>query len=181
MEENRALLNAIVERLGIDISPLVESTREIITTIRETVGALNAAIEAVNAFPFVSLPTAELDRLDRLAQDLADLQTQVQDLRTRIDQRRGEIIQGTVTIVTVPTSQVISALDTTQASVSAYNQQIDVLQERLYNFQLTIGKWLTGIALLITLILLWSAFSQVWLFLQSWRLYSSQESLTTKE
>lgn len=57
VEENKPLLTAISDKLGIELSLLVDSAREIMTSIREAVAAVNSAIEAINAIPFVSVPT----------------------------------------------------------------------------------------------------------------------------
>jgi archaellum component FlaC len=175
VEENKPLLTAISDKLGIELSPLVDSAREIMTSIREAVAAVNSAIEAINAIPFVSVPTPELNTLQKLSQDVESFRTEVQDLRTAIDQRRSEIIQGTVSIVTTPTSLISSTLGEMQASVSGYSQQLSAVQERLSNFKSAIERGLTWLAVILTLILLWVAFSQLGLLVLGWRAYSGKE------
>ena len=177
VEQNKPLFTAISDRLGIDLVPLIDSAREIMTSSREAVVAVNSSIEAINAFPFVSIPIPELERIEKLSQDLEDLGTQVQDLRTTFDLRRSEIIQGTVLIITTPTSQIIDTLDEIQTSVSSYSQQVGTLQERLSNFNSAVGRWLTWVAVLVSLILLWSALSQVGLLVLGWRFFSGQDLL----
>lgn len=177
VEENRPLATAISDRLDFRLLPLIESTRELLSTILDGVDTLNSSIETLNAFPFVSIPTAELERTENLVQTLDDIQTQAQDLRTTIDQRRGEIIQGTVEALTTPTSQLISTLDEMQTRVFNYSNRLGTLEERLSNFQISIGSWLTWAAVILTLILLWFAFSQVGLFVLGWRFYSGQDLL----
>lgn len=175
VEENRPLATAISDRLDFGVLPLIESTHELLINILDGAETLNSTIEALNAVPFVSIPTAELERTENLAQTLDDLQTQTQDLRTTMDQRRSEIIQGTVVIVTDRTSQFISTLDEMQTSISNYSQRLGALEERLSNFQEAIGNWLTWVAVLVTLILLWFIFSQVVVLALSWRYFSGQE------
>lgn len=175
VEENRPLATAISDQLNLGLLPLIESTHELLINILDGADSLNSTIEALNAVPFVSIPTAELERIENLSQTLDDLQTQAQDLRTTMDQRRSEIIQGTVVIVTTPTSQIISTLDELQTSISNYSQRLNALEERLSNFQASIGNWLTWVAILVMLILLWFVFSQVVLLILSWRYFSGQE------
>lgn len=177
VEENKPLATAISDRLDFGLLPLIESTRELLTNILDRVDTANSSIKTINAFPFVSIPTAELERIENLSQTLDDFQTQAQDLRTTMDQRHSEIIQGTIVIVTTPTSQIISTLNEMQTSVSNYSQRLGALEERLSNFQISIASWLTWVAVLVTLILLWVAFSQVLLLVLSWRYFSGQEPL----
>jgi chromosome segregation ATPase len=177
LEQNRPLLSAISERLGLELGPLFDSVREIMTTIRETVVAVNTATEAINAIPFISIPVPEMEKLEKLSQDVDSVRTQVQDLRTAIDQRRSEIIQGAVSIVTTPTSQMGTALGEMQATVSGYSEQLGAVQERLSSFKSAIGGWLTWAAVILTLILLWFAFSQAGLLVLGWRFFSGQDLL----
>ena len=177
VEENRPLATAISDRLDLGLLPLIESTRDLLTNILDGVDTLNSSIETLNAIPFVSIPMAELEKIENLSQMMDNLQTQAQDLRTTLDQRRSEIIQGTVAVLTTPTSQLISTLDEMQTRVSNYSQRLGALQARLFDFQISIGGWLTWVAVLVTLILLWAAFSQVLLLVLSWRYFSGQEPL----
>ena len=175
LEQNRPLLTAIADRLGLDFAPLVDSAREIMTTVREAVAALNRAVEAINAIPFVSVPVPDLDAPRRLSQDVEDFRTEVRNLRTAIEERRSEIIQGTVSIITTPTTQMGAALSDMQASVSGYNQELSAVLERLSILQSTIRRGLTWAAVILTLVLLWIALSQVALVVLTWRAFSDRD------
>ena len=175
LEENRPLLAAISDAVGIDLSPLVESARQTMTTVREAVVAVNSAIEAVNTIPFISVPVPELQTLQQLSQDVEDFRTEVQAVRTAIDQRRSEIIQGTVSIVTTPVSEIGTTLDEMLETVSGYSQQVGAVQDGLSGFKATIGRTLTWVAVGLTLILLWIAFSQGVLSVLGWRAFSGND------
>jgi len=177
LEQNRPLLSAISDKLGLELGPLFDSAREIMTTIREAVAAVDSAIEAINAIPFVSVPVPGMEKMEKLSQDVESLRTQVQDLRATIDQRRSEIIQGAVSIVTTPAAQVGSMLGEMQATVSDYSQQLGAVREGLSTFKAEIGGRLTWAAVFLTLILLWLAFSQAGLLVLGWRFYSGQDLL----
>ena len=56
LEQNKPLLAAISDRLGLSLSPLVERAREIMTAMREAVAAVNGAVEAINAVPSSRCP-----------------------------------------------------------------------------------------------------------------------------
>jgi hypothetical protein len=181
LEENRPLLTAISDAIGIELSPLIESARETMTTVREAVAAVNSAIEAINAIPFVSVPAPELQTLQKLSQDVESFRTEVQAVRTAMEQRRSEIIQGTVSIITTPTSQIGGTLDEMLDTVSGYSQQVGAVQEGLSRFRSAIGSTLTWTAIIVTLILLWIAFSQVGLLVLGWRAFSGQDLMPRKQ
>jgi predicted nucleic acid-binding Zn-ribbon protein len=181
VEQNRPLFTAISDRVGLNLSPLVDSAREIMTTIREAVAAVNSTIEAINAIPFVSVPVPELESLKKLSQDVDNFRTEVQDLRTAMDQRRIEIIDGAVSIITTPTSQIGSTLDGMRTTVSGYSRQLGAVQEGLSSFKSAIGRWLAWTAVILSLILLWLALSQAGLFVLGWRAFSGQDLLPRKQ
>ena len=181
LEENRPLLAAISDAIGLDLSPLVESAQQTMATVREAVVAVNSAIEAVNAIPFVSVPMPELQTLQKLSQDVEDFRTEVQAVRTAIDQRRSEIIQGTVSIVTTPVSEIGATLDEMSDTVSGYSQQVGAVQDGLSGFKATIGRNLILLAVILTLILLWIAFSQAGMFTLGWRAFLGQDVVPQKQ
>jgi hypothetical protein len=180
VEQNKPLINAISDSLGLDLSPLVDSAREIMTTTREAAIAIQSAAGALNAIPFVSVPVPELNRLEKLSQGLESFRTEVQTLRTAIDQKRSELIQGTVSIVTTPTSMMANRVAEMQADVSGYSQTVGVVQAGLSSFQKKIGRWLTGIAAILTVVFLWLALSQAGLLVLGWRFFSGQDLLAQR-
>jgi hypothetical protein len=181
LEENRPLLTVISNTVGVELSPLVESARGLMTSIREAAAAVNSTIEAINAIPFVSVPVPELASLKKLSQDVEDFRSEVQELRTAIDQRRSEIIQGAVSIVTSPTSQIGATLDDMSTATSGYRRKLGAVQERLSDLGSAIGKTLTWGAVTLTLLLLWVAFSQVGLLVLGWRAWAGHDLLPHKQ
>jgi hypothetical protein len=181
LDQNKPLLTSIADRLGLDLAPLIDKAREIMATIRETAAAVSSIVDAVNALPFISKPIPELEALNELSQKVEAFETDVQNLRTTIDQRRSEIIGGAVSLITTPTSQIQGTLGEMQATVSGYRQQIDTVQAGLSSFRSAIGGWLTWTAVILTLILLWLAFSQAALLVLGRRAFSGQDLLPRGE
>jgi len=169
VDQNKPLLTALTEKLGIDLAPLAARAREMMDTIRETVAAVNSIVETINALPFVSKPIPELEKLNALAEEIDSFETEVQNLRLTIEQRRSEIIAGSVSVVTTPAARIGGGLDRAQATVSGYSQRLGTLQENLSAIRATVGQRLTWLAAILTLTLLWLALSQVALFVLGWR------------
>jgi chromosome segregation ATPase len=179
--QNRPLLTALTDKLGVDLAPLAARAREMMDTIRETVVAVNSIVETINALPFVSKPIPELEKLNTLAEEIDTFEAEVQNLRLTIEQRRSEIIAGGVSIVTTPAARIRGGLDRAQATVSGYSQRLGTLQENLSALRATVGQWLTWLAVILTLILLWLAISQAALFVLSWRALRGQDILPHRQ
>ena len=177
LDQNKPLLTALTEKLGVDLAPLAARARGMMDTIRETVAAVNSIAETINALPFVSKPIPELEKLNTLAEEIDSFEAEVQNLRLTIEQRRSEIIAGSVSIVTTPAARIRSGLDRAQATVSGYSQQLGMLQENLSALGATVGQWLTWLAVILTLTLLWLAVSQTALFVLCWRALRGQDIL----
>jgi chromosome segregation ATPase len=177
LDQNKPLLTALTDRLGVDLAPLAARAREMMDTIRETVAAVNSVVETINALSFVSKPIPELENLNALAEEIDSFEAEVQNLRLTIEQRRSEIIAGGVSIVTTPAARIRGGLDRAQATVSGYSQRLGTLQEHLSALGATVGQWLTWLAVILTLILLWLALSQAALFVLGWRALRGQDIL----
>jgi chromosome segregation ATPase len=181
LDQNKPLLTALTDKLGVDLAPLAARAREMMDTIRETVAAVNSVVETINALSFVSKPIPELEKLNALAEEIDTFEAEVQNLRLTIEQRRSEIIAGGVSIVTTPAARIRGGLDRAQATVSGYNQRLGTLQENLSALGATVGQWLTWLAVILTLILLWLALSQAALFVLGWRALRGQDILPRRQ
>ena len=177
LDQNKPLLTALTDKLGVDLAPLAVRAREMMDTIRETVAAVNSIAETINALPFVSKPIPELEKLNTLAEEIDSFEAEVQNLRLTIEQRRSEIIAGSVSIVTTPAARIRNGLYRAQATVSGYSQRLSTLQEDLSALRATLGHWLTWLAVILTLTLLWLAVSQTALFVLCWRALRGQDIL----
>ena len=181
LDQNKPLLTALTDRLDVDLAPLAARAREMMDTIRETVAAVNSVVETINALSFVSKPIPELENLNALAEEIDSFEAEVQNLRLTIEQRRSEIIAGGVSIVTTPAARIRGGLDRAQATVSGYSQRLGTLQENLSALGATVGQWLTWLAVILTLILLWLALSQAALFVLGWRALRGQDILPRRK
>jgi phage-related protein len=177
VEENKPLLTALSDQLKATLGPLLDTARELMTSLGEAVAAVNSAIEAINAIPFLSAEIPEITALDKLSQDLESFGNEVEDLLTTIDLKSSEIVNGVTSILTTPLSKVGGALDQMQATISGFSQQVGDVQQRLSNLESDIPKWLTWGAVILTVVLLWFALSQAALFVLGWRGFSGLDIL----
>jgi len=181
LEQGGSLLTAISERLGVDVAPLVDRARGLLGTIREASAALSSITEVINGLPFISSLVPDLDLLNNLSQEMESLQAEIQNLQTVIEQKRTEIIQGAVSFITTPASQIRSTLDQLQVTVSGYSQQLAALQEALSTLKVIVENGLIWMAVILTLMLLWLALSEVALFVVGWRAFAGRDILVRKQ
>jgi chromosome segregation ATPase len=175
VEQNKPLLTAIQERLQVNLAPLVDRAQSLMATIRETATAVNSIIQIINSLPFLSESVPELGLLDRLSADIDGFQAEVDNLRAVVEQKRTEIINGAVEFVTTPTSKIITILDEKQASLTGYSEQLSVVQEQLAALQVVVDRGLIVAAVVLTLILLWLAFSQIAVLVLCWRVFKRRD------
>jgi len=87
------------------------------------------------------------------------------------------IISFKYRIFYTPLSKIDDRLDELESRVAGYSEKVETIQDSLSNFKVSIQRWFTLLALFITLLLLWLAFSQVGLFVLARRWYISQGQL----
>jgi phage-related protein len=177
VEQNKPLLTALSDKLNAAIGPLLDKASELMTSLGEAVAAVNSAIEAINAIPFLSVNIPQITAVDTLSQSLESLRSEVQTLLTAIDEKSSEIVNGVTSVLTTPLSKIGSTLDQMQAAISGFSQQVGDVQQGLANLKSAIPIWLTWGAVILTVILLWLALSQAALFVLGWRGFSGLDIL----
>jgi hypothetical protein len=177
VEQNKPVVTVISNTMGAELAPLVNTTREVVRTAREAVVAVNSTVEALNAMPFVSVPAPELAVLNKLSDDLAALEATVQETRVAIDRRRSELVRGTMSVVIAPIAKIDRGLEGAQATVGQYVRQVAEVQARVAAAKSAISSGLTMTAVVITLVLLWAALSQVGLLVHGLYFFSNRDLL----
>lgn len=176
-EENGRLMTVISDTVGAKVVPLVNKAGEAMTTARETIAAINSAIEALNAIPFISVPVPELAPLGQISDELATLQTAVSELQTSLRERRAELLQEAASLLTDALTRIDQLLEGVQTRVAGYRQRLDATQTRLAQLKESIPRALNIAAWVTTLVLLWVALAQVSLLIHSWRFLTGKDLL----
>ena len=177
LDENSLPLSALSDRLDLELGSLIDKADEIMAKIRETVTAVNAIVEGINALPFVTRRVADPEALNKLSEDLDGLMMEAEDLRNAVDRAQSEIVEGAVALIVVNATRIGDMLETMQARVSGYSQEVDRLREGLSSLQAAVRRWLTWGAVALTAILSWLALSQIALAVLAWRAFLGQDVL----
>ncbi len=179
IEENRLILNLISKALGDELEPVLETVGEVVDTVNTAATTLDNAVKVVKALPFPYLDQyqAEITRLEEASAEVLELTASLQDLETRVDERRSETAEDIVSVVTTRTSKMHAILDEVQADVDYYDAQVSDLQERVALLKARIPLWIDLAAIVITVLLLWLALSQVSVFIHGWSFFTGQDLL----
>jgi chromosome segregation ATPase len=176
-EENRRLMTVISDTVGAKVVPLVTKASTAINTFQQTITVLDSTIATLNTLPFISVPAPELSTLRQIADELAALQTAVNEFQTTLSERRSELIEGAVSILSASLNRIDQTLERVETRVTESRQRLEATRTRLAQLKESIPTALNMAALVNTLVLLWVAFGQVGLLIHSWRFLTGKDLL----
>jgi chromosome segregation ATPase len=153
-EENKRLMTVISDTVGAKVVPLVAKANNAINTFQQTLAVLDSTIATLNTLPFLSIPTPDLSTLRQIGDDLTTLQTTVSEFQTALSERRTELIQGAITVLSTSLNKIDQILEGIQSRVAESRQRLDATQTRLAQLKETIPTALNIAALANTLLLL---------------------------
>ncbi|MEA3438934.1 MAG: hypothetical protein U9R58_01490 [Chloroflexota bacterium] len=174
--ENAQIVSDVVTKVEGTITPMLDSVGGGAEKIRETFISVKETIEKLNEIPFVSMEVPGAEIIDGLIQSVENLQTQVDDTKDKVE-NVSQITQDTVeTLRTGFTNweetivEYIESLDEYDLTINEYQEQLTYLEEN-------VPRWINIASIALTVLLVWTAFSQVALFVLSWSFYKERDIL----
>jgi uncharacterized lipoprotein YmbA len=152
-------------------SELLTSVRKVAESVANIRGAVTSAIDlyrAMNKLPFVSLPQPDPESWGKVGDLVTTLQTGVQDLTAAITEFRSTA-SGTISRVTDGISRVEGGLSNVETTLNSVDTQLAAAQARAAQLSQTIPTALTVAMILITLLALWVAYTQIVVMRGAWR------------
>jgi hypothetical protein len=174
--ENPVILTALSEKLDLGIAPAINDLRETVQSIRETLIAVQNAIQAINALPFVSVgkETSDWESLQQLSEGISALNEGVQETRNGIREAKEEAATQVGFAVGKGASRLDSGLATIETAVADYGTRISELRTEVSAFKASVIFWLDVASVIMTLLLLWLIFSQVVVFVLGLSVYRNE-------
>lgn len=174
--ENAQVVSDVVTKVEGTITPILDGVDERANAVRDTFVSLKETIEKVNELPLVNIEVPGLELIDTIIKNIDNLQTQVKDTKTKVESI-SQLTQETVETLTTGfqnweqnIAQYLITLDDYQATISSYQERLDGLEENL-------SGWIDLAAIGLTIILIWTAFSQFALFILAWSFFKEQDLL----
>jgi uncharacterized phage infection (PIP) family protein YhgE len=154
IEESSPVLDLLTKTVNEDLVSRVNAARETVIAIRDAVTAFNASLEAINALPFIEVPTLT-DQLQSVSDRLADLALMVQELRGLVAQVKTGVVETLVTPITQTATRIDNELATVQATLQSYMQQVGGLQSAVATLQARVPVWIDIASVALSLFFLW--------------------------
>lgn len=177
LEENSIVVNLIEELLGVELGSRAERARETVGSIQSAVDGIDNTLQTIDSLPFVSLldNRPNLEVFGDVADGLEGFQTDAAEAREVVGERRTEIIQGGVSIVTERTSKLSGGIDNVQGLMGDVSSQLATLRVRIQETRDSFSRTLNLLTLLINLILLLTVLAFLSLFALSVSLFRRPE------
>jgi len=160
LAQSTPVLELLSRIFGDQLLPTVSSGLETARSLGESALAVNSALETINLLPTVSVPTLPPE-LTSLAQDLIDLETQVQEGAQQVQDMKVAAVESVVTPVTEGTARMQSTLDGISTKTSTASEKLSETGAGLAELRSQLPLYIDLASLATTLILAWLILAQV--------------------
>ena len=168
LTENSPTLTYLSNKFGADLKPKIETTAEVVSTIRSTIVSVNSSIETANNIPFVSIPSLPMEQLSTLDQQLQEMVTTVKSLGDAIKDIEAGIVDRTTTVIMVPVERLSELIILVQTPVATFNTNLVEVKTAVVNTNARIPSLIDWGSVLLTLILIWFILAQASLLYGGW-------------
>ena len=170
---NRAVLNALNDRLEANLAPRIAQIQQALMPVRYALGTISNAVSLLNSLPTMADRAPRLAALDEAFQRLEGLAADTAQfratLRGLVQEQRNEVSPETLTVLNGIAQRIDTRLGEVQANVHELQTDIAELQARLDVRRTRLIFIFNLVALGLTLMLAWIVYSQVVLIRESRR------------
>jgi predicted nucleic acid-binding Zn-ribbon protein len=160
LEENSPLLTALTRAARDELAPRIDEMRAQAIALHDGVVSVNAALETLDSLGFITVPTFS-DELSALSQRVDAAQSNIQELRTAIDEARTGALPNLVTAVTTRTSKIDSVLAQIKSSTAKYQVTVTQKRQQVTDLSNTLLRAINLLVLSLTALFLVTAAGQV--------------------
>jgi chromosome segregation ATPase len=189
------LLQAILETLGLNaaedlnrladivgtvedtLMPVIDNVANGISTLSEALHDIIDTIERLNELPLVNIEIPGMEIVDEGANQLENLQTQIEEGGGKIEQL-SQTTQDTIDSLTTGFSELETSVSALIDTLETYEIKIQDAQAQLDYLGTNLPTWIDIASIILTLLLIWLGFSQVGLFILGWSFYKGEDLLS---
>jgi hypothetical protein len=147
------------------VAPELGNAHEKLHTVAEAAVVVNSVLEDVGNFPFLSVAGLDMNRLTGINDGLTRVESSAWELLRLLGESGPEADAGAAS---TQLSQIDQTLKTMQGWIADYEPQLLQVRQRTEALQSRTLPWITPAAVLITLVCLWIALSQVSVLAHAW-------------
>lgn len=174
--ENTRLLAEVVARVEGNISPVLDDLSAGVERVREGFESVKKTIARLNNLPLVSIHLPGEPTLEAIASGLADLQGQIGETKARVESI-SQVTQDTVAALTSGFETWEDYIALNQQRLEEYEAEIEGYQARLSYLSEKLPVWIDWGSVVLTVLLVWLAASQVGVFILAWSFYKGEDLL----
>lgn len=168
LSENSPTLTFLSNTLGTELKPKIETTAEVISTLRETAISVNTTLETANSLPFVSVPSLPMEKLNAIDQQMQEMVTSVKSLGETVKNVEAGIIERSSTAILVPVEKLTGLIEKVHTPIVNFNSTLSDVEIRVVEANQRIPSLIDWGSVLVTLILLWFILAQASLLYGGW-------------
>lgn len=143
-----------------ELATAAQSVQADFADIRDLLNAVNEVVQAVNNLPFVELPARGLAAIESLQDGMDRLAGRVDELRTDIQAFRSGTA-ARISRITTGAANLNNQVDGLRLNLAQVDSELNTIQVQSRQLQRTLPVLLILIAILLTLLAAWIAYSQV--------------------
>jgi TolA-binding protein len=174
--EDIQAIGELVGKLEDTLVPIISAVADRVKGFQEAIDKLKDTIEKLNQLPLVDLEIPGIEQLEDASTRLEDIYSQVVDGRQKVSDVT-ELTRDTVASLTTGFAELEGSVQTLSATLGAYSAKISAYQAEVDYLQANLPRWINTAAVLLTVLLMWLAFSQLALFVLAWSFYKGEDLL----
>jgi hypothetical protein len=147
------------------VAPQLSNAHETLHTVAEAAVVVNSILEDVGNFPFLSVSGLDVSSLSEINKRLSDVGPRAWELSRLLG---GSGPEPNAETASNQLSRIDQALKSMQGLIAAYEPQLRQVRQRTEELKSRTLAWITPGAVLVSLVCLWLALSQVSLLCHAW-------------
>lgn len=167
-EENSPLLTALTGAVRDELAPRIADMRAQAFAIHDGVVSVNAALETLNRFGFITVPTLS-EKLSAISERVDAAQSDVQELRMSIGEVRTAASADLVAAVTTRTMEIGNLMAQIKSTAVQYRAAVAQKREQVTDISRRLLRVVNLIVLLLTALFVVIAAGQVLLIYVCWQ------------
>ncbi len=166
----------LVGKLEDNLVPFISAVAERVESFRQTLASIKETIEKLNQLPLVNIEIPGIEQLEQASASLDNVYNQILEAQGKVSEI-SQLTQDTVTSLTSGFAGLEQSTQTLSATLGAYDAKFSAYLAEVVYLKANLSRWIDTAAILLTVLLVWLAFSQVALFLLAWSFYRGEDLL----
>lgn len=150
-----------------EIETKIESAKDTMDQVYETVALVNQVLETVNRMLFISIPTLPTDELLAVQNRLSEVRTAVQDIERIPTDIESDATQNILSLLTPQVVKINSAVEKIRTSISDFQYSVNTVNKATSKYKTNLSRWINLASLIVSALLCWLILAQMCLFIHS--------------